>query len=348
MRAEYYRVNNHHREAETKIFGTKVPFRPVFRAGLNYQLADYSFIRASFGQGYRNPSINEKYLRKDIGGVGVYPNLDIKPEKGFNAELGFKQGYKIGNFQGFVDVAGFYTQYKDMVEFQFGLFNNADYTMINSISDAIRMITGGQGFGIGAQFHNVSKAQIYGMEISTNGVYNFNKNTKLFYNLGYVYTEPRDADYKERNEAEDLYTDPLQMKEKSNTGKYLKYRPKHSFKATVDFLWKRINLGANVAWKSKILAVDYLMMDERPKAQLDLMDYVRGIAFGYSKGETLATYWNKHNTPYATVDLRFGVKVTKEVAFQFMVNNLFNKEYSYRPMAVAAPRTFVLKMDVTF
>ena len=94
MRAEYYRVNNHHREAETKIFGTKVPFRPVFRAGLNYQLADYSFIRASFGQGYRNPSINEKYLRKDIGGVGVYPNLDIKPEKGFNAELGFKQGYK--------------------------------------------------------------------------------------------------------------------------------------------------------------------------------------------------------------------------------------------------------------
>ena len=38
VRAEYYRVNNHHREAETKIFGTKVPFRPVFRAGLNYQL----------------------------------------------------------------------------------------------------------------------------------------------------------------------------------------------------------------------------------------------------------------------------------------------------------------------
>lgn len=74
-----------------------------------------------------------------------------------------------------------------MVEFQFGLFNNADYTMINSISDAIRMITGGQGFGIGAQFHNVSKAQIYGVEISTNGVYNFNKNTKLFYNLG-MYT----------------------------------------------------------------------------------------------------------------------------------------------------------------
>ena len=28
------------------------------------------------------------------------------------------------------------------------------------------------------------------------------------------------------------------------------------------------------------------------------MDYVRGILFGYSKGETLATYWKKHNTDY--------------------------------------------------
>ena len=47
-------------------------------------------------------------------------------------------------------------------------------------------------------------------------------------------------------------------------------------------------------------------------------------------------------------DMRLGVKATKEVAFQFMVNNLLNKEYSYRPMAVSAPRTFVVKMDVTF
>ena len=31
-----------------------------------------------------------------------------------------------------------------------------------------------------------------------------------------------------------------------------------------------------------------------------------------------------------------------------MINNLLNKEYSYRPMAVGAPRTFVVKMDVTF
>ena len=56
----------------------------------------------------------------------------------------------------------------------------------------------------------------------------------------------------------------------------------------------------------------------------------------------------KHNTDYATVDIRFGVKATKEVAFQFMINNLLNKEYSYRPMAVGAPRTFVVRWTLHF
>lgn len=349
VRAEYFRVDSHYREAETKVFGTKIPVRPVFRAGLNYQLADYSFIRASFGQGYRNPSIVEKYFLKNIGGVSIYPNLDLKPEKGFNAELGFKQGYKWGNLKGMFDVAGFYTQYNNMIEFQFGLFDNSNNRMINSMDDAWHMLMGGQGFGVGAQFHNVSKAQIYGVEVGTSGEYAFNKNTKLLYNLGYVYLEPRDADYKARKAMEDTYTDPLQMKEKSNDSPYLKYRQKHTAKATLDFQWKRINLGVNMAWKSKMKAVDYIMLDEREKpfAQPDIMDYVRTILFGNVDGESLATYWKKHNTDYFTMDLRFGVKVTKEVAFQFMVNNLLNKEYSYRPMALAPPRTFVVKLDLT-
>lgn len=354
MRAEYYRVDSHYREGETKVLGATIPFRPVFRGGLNYQLAEYSFLRASFGQGYRYPSITEKYARKDIGGVGVYPNEALQPEKGLNAEIGFKQGYKWGNLKGMADVAGFYTRYKNMVEFQFGLFNNADGKPINSLPAAgsmlMQMINGveGAGLGIGAQFHNVSEARIYGLEIGTNGVYEFNKHTKLFYNIGYVYTEPRDADYKKRNAEEAAYTDPLQMKEKSNEGKYLKYRQKHSFKATLDFQWKRINVGTNLAWRSKMLAVDYLMVDEREKRAPELMDYVRDVLFGNINGENLAGYWRKHNTDYFTMDMRLGIKVTREVGFQFMVNNLLNKEYCYRPMAVAPPRTFVAKVDVTF
>lgn len=350
VRAEYYRVDNFYRESDTEVLGTHIPVRPVFRAGLNYQLAPYSFLRASFGQGYRNPSIVEKYARKDIGGVGVYPNNDLLAEKGFNAELGFKQGYKIGNLMGFFDLAGFYTQYSNMVEFQFGLFNNSTFKPINSIPDAINMFTSGGGLGIGAQFHNVSKARIYGAEVSTNGTYEFDKNARLLFNLGYVYLEPEDADYKERNATEEAYTDPLQMKEKSNNSKYLKYRQKHTVKGMVDFQWKRINIGTNMAWKSKTLAVDYLMLDERvkPFGRKDVMGYVREVLFGNIEGETLATHWNRVNKPYFIMDLRAGVKVTKEVQFQFIINNLLNKEYSTRPMAVSAPRTFVMQLNLEF
>ena len=94
--------------------------------------------------------------------------------------------------------------YTDIPELKYHLNNpmTVSYTHLDVYKRQFQMLTDGKGFGIGAQFHNGSKAQIYGVEIATNGVYNFNKNTKLFYNLGYVYTEPRDADYQERNAVE--------------------------------------------------------------------------------------------------------------------------------------------------
>ena len=138
------------------------------------------------------------------------------------------------------------------------------------------------------------------------------------------------------------------MKEKSNTSRYLKYRQKHTFKTVLDFNWKRLSLGTNIIWKSKTLAVDYIMVDERPKAEPEIMDYVRDILFGNINGETLHSYWQKQNTDYCVVDLRAGIKITNEVALQFMINNLFNKEYSTRPMAVAAPRTYVMQLNLTF
>ena len=59
----------------------------------------------------------------------MYPNKEVNAEKGVNAELGFKQGYKFGNLTGFFDLAGFYTQYTDMIEFRFGIFNNIDFSV---------------------------------------------------------------------------------------------------------------------------------------------------------------------------------------------------------------------------
>lgn len=343
VRAEYYRVDEHYREAETKIFGKNVPFKPVMRAGLNYELAEYSFLRASFGQGYRYPSVVEKFVLKDIGGIGAFPNADLKAEKGYNAELGIKQGYKFGNLKGFVDVAGFYTRYKDMIEFRLGLFNNKTFDYVEGIMDLINCISSGDGIGMGAQFVNVGRAEIYGVDLSTTGMYEFNPDTKLTYNLSYVYTNPIDLDNDKRNAEEEANADLLAMRSKSNDSKYLKHRQKHSVKGIFDFEWKRFNIGTNIMWKSKTLAVDYFMADERIKDEKNLMDYMRYMLFG-----DLHSYWEQNNDGYFTMDLRLGVRLSKNFRFQGTINNLWNSEYSLRPMDVAAPRTFVFQLSANF
>ena len=329
VRLEYYRMDDQYKEANIQIGNWLCPVRPVFRAGLNWEIYKAGFLRASFGQGYRNPSITEKFARKDIGGVGVYPNKDIKPESGYNAELGYKQLYKFGPVSGVLDVAGFYTEYQNMIEYQFGLFRNSDYSMVNSMYDVIdevkqmiddfsttKSLKG--GIGIGAQFVNVSHARIYGVEVGTTGKVDIKKDMALHYNIGYTFTEPEDMDNDKRIEQEKTYTDPLQMKNKSNDSKYLKYRNHHSFKTTIDFNYKWFSIGTNLSYRSKILAVDYLMVDERVKDQKDLMDYARIL-----------------------------IEIKEHVEVQFLINNLLNTEYSYRPMALAPPRTFVCRMNIT-
>ena len=359
MRLEYYRMDDHYKEANIQIGKWLCPVRPVFRAGLNWEIYKAGFLRASFGQGYRNPSITEKFARKDIGGVGVYPNHDIKPESGFNAEIGYKQLYKFGPITGTLDVAAFYTEYRNMIEYQFGLFRNSDFTMINSMDDVVseaqKMIDdikttkslSNAGIGIGAQFVNVNHARIYGCEVSTAGKVDIQKEMGLRYSIGYTFTEPEDMDNAKRVEEEKTYTDPLQMKNKSNDSKYLKYRNKHSFKTTIDYNYKWLSLGINMMYRSKMLAVDYIMVDEREKAEPDLMDYARKFIFGYEDGVSLHDYWMSHNTGVFTMDLRASVRFKEHVEVQFLINNLLNTEYSYRPMALAAPRTFVCRINIT-
>lgn len=360
VRLEYYRMDDHYKEANIQIGNWLCPVRPVFRAGLNWEIYKAGFLRASFGQGYRNPSITEKFARKDIGGVGIYPNPNIRPESGFNAELGYKQLYKFGPVSGTLDIAGFYTEYRDMIEYQFGLFRNSDFTMINSMSDVMDEMQAvideftrtkslsNAGIGIGAQFVNVGHARIYGVEVGTAGKVDIKKDMNLVYNIGYTFTEPEDLDNDERVEKEKTYTDPLQMKNKSNDSKYLKYRNKHSFKATIDYTYKWFSIGMNMSYRSKILAVDYLMVDERPKEQKDIMDYARLFIFGYEEGESLHSYWMKHNTGVFTMDLRCAFRFKEHLELQFMVNNLLNAEHSFRPMALAPPRTFVCRLNMNF
>ena len=69
---------------------------PVLRAGLNWQAADFTFLRASFGQGYRYPSIAEKHASTTLGSVTIFPNPGILPESGRSLETGGNRDYRLG------------------------------------------------------------------------------------------------------------------------------------------------------------------------------------------------------------------------------------------------------------
>lgn len=90
-----------------------------------------------------------------------------------------------------------------------------------------------------------------GVDLSTSGVYEFNRDMRLAYTLGYVYTNPIDMDVDSRNAEEEANDDLMAMRSKSNDSKYLKYRQKHSVKGVFDLEWKRFNIGTNMSWKAR-------------------------------------------------------------------------------------------------
>lgn len=196
---------------------------PVLRTGLNYQAADFTFLRMSFGQGYRYPSIAEKFASTTIGSVKIFPNPDVHSETGWNSEIGIKQGFKFGKINGQADLAAFLTRNNKLIEYVFAIYPDP--------------VTGIPDFGFMAT--NVEQSRILGFEIEflLNMIAGIT-NTSL--SGGYTFISP--VEYNENT--------------KKATGEYLKYRRKHSGNLNVSTSWKKYNIGLSLYAKSKILNID--------------------------------------------------------------------------------------------
>ncbi len=198
---------------------------PIVRLGVNWQVTDYTFIRGSFGQGYRYPSIAEKYASTTLGSVRIIPNPSIQPESGLSSEIGIKQGIGSGMIKGQADLSVFFLQNKDIIEFMFGLYP-------------------GQNGGLGFRATNVEQSRVYGSEIEFMLSREFGKlNASLI--GGYTYIHP--------------------VEYNSITGKdtdtYLKYRRKHSGKINVRAAMEKVDLDLSILFKSKTLNIDYVFLD---------------------------------------------------------------------------------------
>ena len=116
----------------------------------------------------------ELFISANQGGLEIYPNPDLKPEKGWSAEIGLKQGIKLAKWIGFIDIAGFLMQYDDMMEFTFNQWGDPATAPL---------------LGLGFKAVNSGNTQISGLEISINGQGKINKNLSLNILAGYTYMD---------------------------------------------------------------------------------------------------------------------------------------------------------------
>jgi outer membrane receptor protein involved in Fe transport len=202
---------------------------PIFRTGINWQVAGYTFLRASFGQGYRYPSIAEKHASTTLGSVKIYPNPYVMPESGWSSEIGIKQGILSGKTTGQADLSLFLSQNSDLIEYVFSNYPDP--------------VTGIYDFGFRAT--NVEQSRVYGFEMEFNLNRSFGSiNTTL--NGGYTYIYP-------------VEFNPVTHK---STDIYLKYRRKHSLKISMNSNYKKFDLGLTIYARSKILSIDDVFLNE--------------------------------------------------------------------------------------
>src|SRR5690554_317866 len=99
-RLEYFELND-----------TVTAIKPIFRLGASINVFRETYFRASYGQGYRFPTITERFIRTGVGNFGVFSNPNLQSESSWNGEVGIKQGLKFRNIYGYFDVAAYWQQY---------------------------------------------------------------------------------------------------------------------------------------------------------------------------------------------------------------------------------------------
>jgi len=288
--------------------------KPVFRSGLNYQLAEATYIRTSLGQGYRFPSMAELFISTNQSGLEIYPNPNLKPESGWSSEIGIKQGVKTGKWMGYIDVAAFIQQFNDMMEFSFGQWGSIESTEYG---------------GVGFKSINVGTTRITGAELSVSGQGNINPNLTVSLIAGYTYVNPiaLDLDYVYGG---DYNERPLTYRNSGSDSTMLKYRYEHIAKADVEIAYKDITIGGSMRYNSFMKNIDKIFTDP----YLPLLTGISGI------NESREKFKNGD----LIIDLRAGYQMTKTVRLGLIVNNLLNTEYMSRPANMMPPRTLAMQL----
>lgn len=298
------------------------------RFGINYQLAEKTFIRSNYNEGYRVPTIGEKYVNDRVSTLNVLPNPNLVPEKGWTAELGIQQGFKIGNFIASADFAMFVQQYDSMIDFKFDQWIKPKFE-IDPITGQPKVTDGVIGF----KAQNVGKTRAAGFEISLTGEGKI-KNVMIRTITGYTYTLPVNISSDTRLEDFGMYFDKFVKSfgtDKIDSGSYLykvllPYRNRGIGKIDIEAEYRKYSIGYSLFYYSIYEKVD------------NLVAVLPGVK----------SFFERAGTGDYVHNIRFNYNPNQNLSFGFLINNITNREYASRPGKIDPARTLILQVRCKF
>ncbi len=295
---------------------------PSTRVGMNYQAGVNTFLRASYGFGYRLPSAIESFLDYDYAGtVRIFSNPSILPEVGWTSEFGLKRKVKLDKWKGFVDLALFWSEYKNMVEFSFGTWGD-----------------GGGIDAVGFQSINLEKVRIAGFELGINGNGKI-KDIPINIFAGYTYTYPIDLKSDTTLSNVGNYVSAMFSNFETQEGNadlsILKYRFRHTANLDLEAQLGNFTPGINYRFYSFMENIDDIFNDP-----------FFGQSFEFIQG--IQNFRELHNGYKHIFDARLGYDLNDKARVSAIVKNILNTEYSLRPGMLDRPRNYTLQFRYKF
>ncbi|MFN3952762.1 MAG: TonB-dependent receptor [Thermaurantimonas sp.] len=314
-----YRINNLNISTgvryESFMLDDRTQDKPVLRFGANYKLAKFTNAYASWGQGFRFPSMAEAFTQTNVGSVNVFPNPDLNPEFGNTYEIGLKQLLAIGQrLKMQAEIALFRMDFDDMIEFTFNRWDTA-----GGLAQLPRQL--------GFKSINVGAVRIQGLELTLAGLYQAGKH-KFEFLTGYAFADPK-VRYPDRpfifNEITGQFITYGSLSTDDSTGT-LKYRYRHLVKT--DIQWTHENgyrAGVSVRYNDFMRNLDRVFYQ--------LIPGVESVHQRLNQGDLV-------------LDLRVGYRWESGMMANVIIDNALNREIMIRPACLAPPMRIMLQFQV--
>lgn len=340
IRYEYFRLKS----ITKNITQTGTLNRPLFRFGANLQAAEYTYIRASWGEGYRFPSIAESFVNLNLGGIGIFPNPKLEEENGWYAEVGVKQGFALGkDWRGYTDLTFFAMRYNNMVEVNFGTFGDPVPGAPSALEAA----------GLGFSFQNVGETLIMGGEITIAGTGKIGR-MPLTILTGYTYTRSRSLNWEDPLTLYDVNGDVLTDIPSETPGdityaatssgeqNILKYRNPHVFTLDMQSSVKSIDFGVSIQYRSFMENIDYAFVSDLFTSPI----LNPGL---YPAFQELKDFRERYEGRGTTLlSARIFYNFSDKASLGLIGNNLLNLTYADRPGYLGQPLNFNARFSYTF